>query len=79
MYNDAMERTTIMAEEETLARLRDLARSRGVSFAALAREALDEKAASYRPKPVSLGAGQSSSSSTAATGGGERQPPRSWR
>lgn len=79
MYNDAMERTTIMAEKETLARLRSLAQSRGVSFAALAREALDEKAASYRPKPVSLGAGQSSSASTAATEGGERQPPRSWR
>jgi hypothetical protein len=79
MYNDAMERTTIMAERETLARLRKLARSRGVSFAALAREALDEKAASYRPRPVSLGSGQSPPASTAATQGGERQPPRSWR
>jgi predicted transcriptional regulator len=74
-----MERTTIMADRDTLARLRRLARSRRMSFSALAREALDEKAASYLPKPTSLGAGQSSSASTAATQGGERQPPRSWR
>lgn len=68
-----------MAERATLTRLRNLARSRGVSFAALAREALEEKAATYRPKPLSLGAGQSSATSTASTAGGERQPPRAWR
>jgi Ribbon-helix-helix protein, copG family len=74
-----MHRTTIMAHDETVERLKGLARQRGVSFAEVVREALDEKAASYRPKPTSLGAGQSSPSRTASRVGSRRQPPRSWR
>ena len=79
MYNDAMERTTIVAEHETLTRLKSLARSRRMSFASVVREALEEKAAAYNPEPMSLGSGQSAPSRTAATDGSGRQPPRSWR
>lgn len=68
-----------MAGEETVERLKHLARQRGVSFAEVVREALEEKAMTYRPKPESLGSGQSSSSRTAAGAGSRRQPPRSWR
>jgi hypothetical protein len=79
MYNNVMERTTIVAEPATLARLKSLARSRGVSFASVVREALEAKAAAYNLKPTSLGSGQSAPSRTAATDGSGRQPPRSWR
>jgi hypothetical protein len=74
-----MHRTTIMAEPATIERLRALARERGVSFAEVVREALAEKAASYRPKPSSIGSGQSSPAATARRAGSRRQPPRSWR
>jgi hypothetical protein len=74
-----MQRTTILADEATVQDLRRLARERGVSFAEVVREALDEKARSYRPKPASLGAGQSTPSRTAASQASHRQPPRSWR
>ena len=79
MYNDAMERTTIMADEEVVERLRALARDRGVSFAEVVREALEVKAAEYRPKPRSMGlfsSGRSDGSSVADEG---RIPPVSWR
>ena len=79
LYNDEMQRTTIMADESTVDTLRKLARERGVSFAQVVREALDDKAQAYRPKPVSLGAGQSAPSRTAAQKGSNRQQPRSWR
>ena len=55
LYNDAMRRTTIMADEDTLERLRGLALDRGVSFAEIAREALVAKATEYRPKPTIIG------------------------
>lgn len=74
-----MQRTTIMADEDTVDRLRELARERRVSLATVIREALQEKARSYRPSPASIGAGQSPPSRTAATRGSKRQPPRSWR
>ncbi|HLI44301.1 MAG TPA: ribbon-helix-helix protein, CopG family [Acidimicrobiales bacterium] len=74
-----MQRTTIMADEPTLAALRELARERQVSFAAVVREALEEKARSFRPRPTSLGAGASSRASTGRTAAARRQPPRSWR
>jgi predicted transcriptional regulator len=38
-----VERTTIVAEERVLYRLRQLADARGISFGALVREALSEK------------------------------------
>ncbi|MPZ51220.1 MAG: ribbon-helix-helix protein, CopG family [Acidimicrobiia bacterium] len=74
-----MKRTTIMAEETTVERLKDLARTRGVSFAEVVREALAEKAGSYRPQPTSIGSGESSPSGTARHEATKRQPPRSWR
>ena len=74
-----MKRTTVMAEEATIARLQRQARERGVSFAEVVREALDEKASGFRPKPESLGSGSSTPARTAATKGSRRQPPRSWR
>jgi predicted transcriptional regulator len=74
-----MQRTTIMADEETVERLRRLARERKVSLATVVREALEEKARSFRPRPASIAAGQSAPSRTAAIRGSQRQPPRSWR
>jgi len=74
-----MIRTTIMADEETLARLRALAIERGISLAAVIREALAEKATEYRPKPLSLGIGASGRSDISETEATERVPPRSWR
>ena len=79
MYNVIMERTTIMADESVLDRLRRLARERGVSFAAVVREALDEKARTYQPKPLSLGSGESRPAAAARLQGSRRLPPRSWR
>jgi len=74
-----MKRTTIMADPEVTERLRRLAAERGVSFATVVREALEEKAKSYRPRPSSVGSGQSSPAATARNAGSRRQPPRSWR
>jgi hypothetical protein len=74
-----MQRTTIMAQEATIQRLKDLARQRGVSFAEVVREALEDKAAGYRPRPASIGSGLSAPSRTSRTAASRRQPPRSWR
>jgi hypothetical protein len=79
MHNAVVQRTTIMAEPQTVERLKALARERGVSFAEIAREALEEKARSYRPRPKSAGAGRSAPSQTARRTASHRQPPRSWR
>ncbi len=54
-----MKRTTIVAPEELLERLRRVAEDRGISLASLIREALEEKANTCRPKPRSLGMGDS--------------------
>lgn len=56
-----------MADEATLDRLRRLAASRRVSLAMVVREALEEKATAYHPKPQSLGAGESAPAPTAAS------------
>ncbi len=74
-----MERTSIMARPETLDRLRALARDRGTSLAEVVREALEEKAREYRPKPTFLGMMSSGRSNVARTEATERVPPRSWR
>lgn len=79
MHNDIMERTTVMADSETLERLRALARDRGKSLAEVVREALDEKAKEYRPKPTFLGIASSGRTNVAGTAATERVPPRSWR
>jgi predicted DNA-binding ribbon-helix-helix protein len=73
-----MERTTISIPEELLQRLRLMAAERRTSIAALVREALEEKAKSYCPRPRSLGIGASGHSDTARLAGELRAEPRSW-
>lgn len=74
-----MLRTTISLSDELLQRLRVMAAERRTSIAALVREALEEKAKSYRPRPRSLGIGASGHSDTARLAGEQRAEPRSWR
>lgn len=74
-----LRRTTIMAPDDVLDRLQRGAAERGVSLAALIREALEEKAKTLRPKPRSLGLGDSGHTDTSRRTGEERPVPRSWR
>ena len=74
-----MDRTTIVLPEEVRARLRRLAAERGVSMAALIREAIDDKLADVRPRPRSLGIGASGTTDTARRTADERPEPRAWR
>lgn len=74
-HNDGMVRTTVMADVITMNKLKGLAEERGVSLAAVVREALEEKAANYRPKPLSLGMFDSGDDSDiASTLASERVP-----
>jgi hypothetical protein len=74
-----MQRTTIVAPEDLLKRLRQAAAERGTSMAELIREALEEKVNRHRPTPRSIGIGASGFSDTARRTGGERPEPRPWR
>jgi metal-responsive CopG/Arc/MetJ family transcriptional regulator len=74
-----MERTTISIPDELLQRLRVMAAERRTSIAALVREALEEKARSYRPRPRSLGIGASGHTDTSRRTSEERAEPRPWR
>ena len=74
-----MERTTLMLPDETRDRLRMIAAERGVSMATIIREAIDEKVASTRPRPRSIGIGASGTSDTARRTGDEGPEPRAWR
>jgi plasmid stability protein len=74
-----MERTTLMLPDETRERLRLIAAERGVSMATVIREAIEDKVATYRPRPRSLGIGASGIPDTARTSGDVRPEPRSWR
>ena len=74
-----MQRTTISIPEELLQRLRVIAAEQRTSVAALVREALEEKVDTYRPKPKSLGIGDSGHTDTASKAGDIRPEPRSWR
>lgn len=74
-----MERTTLMLPDETRDRLRMIAAERGVSMATIIREAIDEKVASNRPRPRSIGVGTSGTTDTARLAGDERPEPRAWR
>jgi len=73
-----MERTTISLPEELLKRLRLIAAERGTSMAALIREALEDKVGGHRPKPKSLGIGDSGYTDTSLRTTTERPEPRSW-
>jgi hypothetical protein len=72
-------RTTIVAPEHLLKRLRAMAAERGTSMADLIREALEEKASAERPRPPSVGVGTSGHSDTSDRSADERPMPRSWR
>ena len=75
MYHDGMQRTTIMAEEHTLARLREIAHQEGRSLAEVIREALEERARRPAPRLQFLGIGESA----AGTGPTARESgDRSW-
>ena len=74
-----MERTTFSLPDDLLRRLRLVAAERETSMASLVREALEEKVASHRPRPRSLGVGSSGHADTARRAGNERPEPRSWR
>jgi hypothetical protein len=74
-----MDRTTLSLSDATRRRLRRLAAERGVSMAAIIREAIDEKVGKLAPKPRSLGIGASGTSDTARRSGQERPEPRTWR
>jgi metal-responsive CopG/Arc/MetJ family transcriptional regulator len=74
-----MERTTVSLPDELLKRVRLMAVERHTSMASLVREALEEKVASHRPRPRSLGVGASGHRDTARRTAEERAEPRPWR
>jgi len=78
-WNRRMRRTTIAVPDELIERLRREAAERGVSLAALIREALEEKAQAYRPKPHSLGIGDSGRTDIARRTADEPSVPPPWR
>jgi len=74
-----MRRTTISIDDPLLRDLRRMAEERRTSIAAIIREAVEEKLATFRPRPRSLGIGASGHSDTARRAGEERPEPRPWR
>lgn len=74
-----MERTTISIPKDTLKRLRRIAAERQTSMASVVREALEEKAKEYRPRPRSLGMGCSQYVDTARQAGDMKFEPPPWR
>jgi len=74
-----MDRTTITLDAATRRRLRRIAAERGISMAAVIREAIDATIDQHAPKPRSLGVGASGTADTARSAGDERPEPRSWR
>ena len=70
-----MVRTTVMADQIVMERLKALAAERGVSLSMLIREALEEKAGEYRPKPSFLGKLDSGTTDTSTTIATDRLPP----
>jgi plasmid stability protein len=74
-----MSRTTIVAPEHLLKRLRLMAAERGTSMATLIREALEEKVANDRPRPRSLGIAASGHADTSERASTKRPVPCPWR
>ena len=79
LHTTLMQRTTIVAPEELTEQLHRMAAEQGVSMATLIREALEQKVATCRPRPRSLGVGASDHRDTARRTADERPEPRSWR
>jgi hypothetical protein len=74
-----MKRTTIMAPEGLLERLRRVAADRSVSLAVVMREALEERVKRHQPRPRSLGIGDSGRTDIARRIGEEGFVPAEWR
>ncbi len=74
-----MNRTTLTLDADTRRRLRRIAAERGISMAAVIREAIDEAIERHAPKPRSLGVAASGTPDTARRTADERPEPRSWR
>jgi hypothetical protein len=74
-----MQRTTIVAPEQLMQRLRAIAAEERVSLASVIREALEDKAARHRPKLTFLGIGASGYTDTARRAGDEPPEPDAWR
>ena len=76
-----MERTTISLPRELIVRLRIMAAERRTSMSAIIREAIEEKAGQTkpRPKPSSLGMGDSGRSDLSQLASEGPVPPVSWR
>ncbi len=74
-----MHRTTVSLPDELLHRLRLMAAEQHTSMAALVREALGEKARSYRPQPRSLGIGALRHKDTGLRTAEAGMEPLSWR
>jgi hypothetical protein len=76
-----MERTTVMADPETLARLREIAREERRPLAEIIREALEDRA--RRPRPalrfLGIGASQPGTGPTAKEIGELTPEPPEWR
>lgn len=74
-----MRRTTVSLEDPTLRELHRVATQRGVSVAALIREAVQKSLETQRPRPQSAGIGASGRCDISKRAGEERAEPRSWR
>ncbi len=78
MYNEAMERTTLVLPRELREKVRRLAAERGVSMGEIMREAIEEKVRARRPKPR-LGIFDSGHTDTGSLAGEIKYEPPSWR
>lgn len=74
-----MKRTTLSLPDDLLERLRLIAQEEQRSMATVMREALEEAAARWRPRPRSLGIGASGKRGVARRTATERSVPRTWR
>jgi metal-responsive CopG/Arc/MetJ family transcriptional regulator len=74
-----MKRIPLSLPDALARRLTLVAEDRDVSVAALIREMIEERASELRPKPRSLGIGESKYTDTARTLATDLLPPRTWR
>jgi hypothetical protein len=80
MYNYVMRRTTIVAPEELLDRLRAIAREEDTSFADIVRQGLEWRASHPGKRLRFIGAGRSQEPHDTARQAGDIDfTPRSWR
>ena len=80
-HNDGVTRTTIMADETLLARLRTLAREQGVSLGEVIRQGMEMRAGMARPDLSFVGAVCSADQphTTARDAGHIQFRPTTWR